>query len=659
MSAPLRVVFLDIRAEDVALLERELNRAGFDFLGHQARAGEGTLAALAVPIDLVFIDCALSNHQALEALGRLRGQGEDIPFIVVAGPSELNRVLEGVRWWADEYLFTDRPARVGLVVRNALELRACREFKRRAEEALRQADESLRASEERHRRQLEFASAINHSLGEGVYAVDRAGRLTFMNPAAERLLGWTEAELLGRNMHQAVHFQHADGTPFRSEDCPLLGVLYTGVPAQVGEDVFTRKDGRLITVAYSSAPIRGSGEVTGAVIAFQDISRQKRLEAQYLQAQKMEALGRLAGGVAHDFNNLLTIISGYGDLLRNHLPEEDPAHPLLSAITTAGDRAASLTRQLLAFSRPRAAAPQVVDLKVMIAETVRLLRRLIGEDVEVVTVSEPDLGGVRADPGQVVQVLMNLAVNARDAMPRGGKIIIETRNFSMDESYVHTRPGLAVGHYVLLAVTDTGAGMPPEVRAQVFEPFFSTKEPGKGTGLGLAVVHGVVKQAGGHVEVYSEPGMGTTFKLYFPRVTGVPDSGPAHAAPAPLPCGSETVLLAADDDGVRPLAAYVLGRCGYTVLEARDGAAAVRVAEEHGGRIDLLVTDAVMPHMGGRELAERLRLACPGMKVLFLSGYAEEGVVGQGAVEAGAAFLQKPYSPASLAAKVRQVLDES
>jgi two-component system cell cycle sensor histidine kinase/response regulator CckA len=326
-------------------------------------------------------------------------------------------------------------------------------------------------------------------------------------------------------------------------------------------------------------------------------------------------------------------------------------------MTKAGERAAGLTRQLLAFSRQAIVEPRVLNLKDVLAETDSLLRRVIGEDIELVTLSSPDAGSVRADPGQITQLLLNLAVNSRDAMPTGGRLTIEIRNVVLDESYTQGHAEARPGHHVLLAVSDTGCGIPAEVLSRIWEPFFTTKEVGKGTGLGLAVVHGVVKQAGGHVQVYSEVGHGTTFKVYLPRVRERPSSGKSYPAVKVMPRGTETVLLVEDEDGVRALASHVLAGCGYTVIEARDGAEAVRVAGEHEGRLDLLVTDVVMPHLGGRELAERLVSRHPGLKVLYLSGYTDDAVVRHGILEAEVQFLQKPYSPSVLALKAREVLD--
>jgi signal transduction histidine kinase/CheY-like chemotaxis protein len=412
-----------------------------------------------------------------------------------------------------------------------------------------------------------------------------------------------------------------------------------------------------VEVSLSSAPLYGDhGEFAGAVRIYVDLTARRRLEEQLHQAQKMEAVGQLAGGVAHDFNNLLTVINGYSELLLAELPRNSAARELLAEIAAAGERAGALTRQLLAFSRRQVLEPKVLSLNAVVGDAERMLRRLIGEDIRLATRLDPALAAVRADPGQVQQALINLCVNARDAMPTGGRLTIETQNVRLDEAYAASRPGVRPGPYALLTVSDTGTGMDEATKARIFEPFFTTKGPGQGTGLGLAVVFGVVKQSGGHIEVFSEPGRGTTFQIYLPQVPG---ETPAARRPtaAPVPRGTETLLLVEDEEAVRALARHVLKSCGYTVLDAADGREAVRLAEGHAGPLHLLVSDVVMPHLGGRQLAERVAALRPDVKVLFLSGYTDDAVVRHGVLEAEFAFLQKPFTPAALAAKVREVLD--
>jgi nitrogen-specific signal transduction histidine kinase/ActR/RegA family two-component response regulator len=390
-----------------------------------------------------------------------------------------------------------------------------------------------------------------------------------------------------------------------------------------------------------------------------DITDRKELEDQVRQAQKMEAVGQLAGGVAHDFNNLLTIINGYSDIIQTQLPADNPMRELVREIGRAGERAASLTRQLLAFSRKQVLEPKVLSLNAAVTDMAQMLQRLLGEDIDLNSILEPGLGRIKADPGQIEQLLMNLAVNARDAMPQGGKLIIETSSAELDESCTQTRPELRPGPYVLLSVSDTGTGMDEATKAHIFEPFFTTKGAGKGTGLGLATVHGIVKQSNGHITVTSALRQGTSFKVYLPVVEEVMASAKSHSGLKPTLNGKETILLAEDEPALRALARHILQMHGYTVLEAGQSDKALRIAEEHRGRIHLLVTDVVMPVMSGRQLAERLVAVRPGLRVLYLSGYTDDAVVRHGVLQAETAFLQKPFTPSSLAAKVREVLDQA
>ena len=395
----------------------------------------------------------------------------------------------------------------------------------------------------------------------------------------------------------------------------------------------------------------------GAVVTFSDITERKHLEQQLRQAQKMEAIGQLAGGIAHDFNNMLTVISGYSELVLATLPPGDPQRGNIEQIKQAGERAAALTRQLLAFSRRQVLEPKVLDLNAVATNMDKMLQRLIGENIALVTVLKPGLGRVKADPGQVEQVIMNLAVNARDAMPRGGKLTIETADVELDEAYARNHITVKPGPYVMLAVSDTGCGMDAQTQTRVFEPFFTTKEKGKGTGLGLSTVYGIVKQSGGYIWVYSEVGRGTTCKIYLPRVEEALGTSQPGAFPASVLRGSETVLLAEDEEVVRSLASRVLRENGYTVLEASNGEEALQLCAQQRGTIRLVMTDVVMTGMSGRELAERLHVAHPEMTVLFTSGYTDEAVVRHGILDTGVAFLQKPFTPDALLHKVREVLD--
>src|SRR5947208_3005627 len=416
------------------------------------------------------------------------------------------------------------------------------------------------------------------------------------------------------------------------------------------------KQGKRFDVDLIARPLEFAGRRARLVLA-RDVSAQRQLEEQLRQSQKMEAVGQLAGGIAHDFNNLLTAILGSTQLLLHSTPPGDPRREDAEEIRHAGLRAAELTRQLLAFSRRQVLAPKVLDLNAVVANVDRMLRRLLGEDVELVTSLQPAAGAVNADPGQLEQVLLNLAVNARDAMPGGGRLSIGTTRVTFQEEPAERRHRMPAGDYVCLAVADTGVGMDETTQAHLFEPFFTTKEVGKGTGLGLATVYGIVKQSGGYIWVYSEVGHGTTVKVYLPRVPGVAEAPAPAAEPKPVRGGDETVLLVEDAAPVRALARRILEARGYRVLDAPDGPSALDLSARHGGGIDILVTDVVMPGMSGRELAERLAPERARMKVLYTSGFTDDAMVRQGVLNAGVAFLQKPFVPDTLARKVREVLD--
>ena len=484
-----------------------------------------------------------------------------------------------------------------------------------------------------------------------ILSTDAAGGVRTWNTAAERLFGWSAAEVLGKPVPTVPAEQ-------RGAYVGLLRRVLGGESLNGVELVRSKQDGTPVTVNLFAAPLRdAAGRVTGVLALFEDVTGVKRLEQQFHQAQKMEAVGRLAGGVAHDFNNLLTAILGSTDLLLETLPADHPGREEAEETRKAALRAADLTRQLLAFGRQQVLAPRVLDLNEVVANMDKMLQRLIGEDVDLRTVLADDLGAVRADPGQLEQVIVNLAVNARDAMPKGGMLTIETANVTLDETYAATHTVVQPGPYILLAVSDTGTGMDAAIKARAFEPFFTTKPKGKGTGLGLATVYGIVKQSGGYVWVYSEPGRGTTFKIYLPRVDAPVQPAQPPVATTGSRQGSETILVVEDQDEVRRLTRRILEARGYRVLVAANGAAALRLAHEQRGSIHLLVTDVVMPGMSGRELGLLLAAAHPTMKVLYLSGYTDESIVRHGVLEPGVAFLQKPFTADVLACKVREVLE--
>jgi PAS domain S-box-containing protein len=507
---------------------------------------------------------------------------------------------------------------------------------------------------ERQRAEAEhvrLVTAIEQS-AEAVVITNPAGDIEYVNPAFTRITGYGREEVLGQNP-RILKSDKQDPAFYQQ----LWATISKGQTWH-GELINRRKDGKLYNEAMNIAPVRGAhGEVTHYIATKQDVTERKTLEVRLQQAAKMEAVGRLAGGVAHDFNNLLTIINGYSALVLDRLNSDDPMRGHLHEIMKAGDRAASLTRQMLAFSRQQVLAPRVLDLNALVADVEKMLRRLIGEDIDLAMVRDSALGQVKADRGQIEQILMNLAVNARDAMPEGGKLVIETANVELDDTYADRHTVVTPGRYVMLAVTHTGIGMDAETQSHIFEPFFTTKEKGSGTGLGLAMVYGTVKQSGGYVWVYSELGQGTTFKIYLPRVEEVAESVQGSEVRGRSVTGSETILLVEDEGAVRALATSVLQDLGYKVLASTSPEDALHIGERHTGAIDLLLTDVVLLGMSGWKVAEHLAFLRPTMKILYMSGHTDYAVARHGVLEAGTAFLRKPFTPASLARKVREVLD--
>jgi len=505
------------------------------------------------------------------------------------------------------------------------------------------AEEALRQSEQRYRQLVESAR-------DAIFSLSLDGKLTSLNHAFETITGWARSEWLGKPFTDLVH---PEDIPFTRD---LLDRSLRGEQPPIFEVRLIRKSGETVTTEYTTTPRMEDGQVVGILGIAREITSRRRLEEQFHQAQKMEAIGHLAGGVAHDFNNLLTVITGYCDLL---LEDESGFHDIaaLNEIQRASQRATSLTRQLLAFGRKQILAPIVLDLNAVVRGMDTLLCRLIGEDITLATRLEAGMRPVKADQGQIEQVLMNLAVNSRDAMPVGGKITIETATVIIDAGSARHDAGVRPGEYVRVAVSDTGCGMDERVKAHLFEPFFTTKEVGKGTGLGLATAHGIIQQSGGHVLVHSEVGQGTTFEIFLPCIQEATVGREIQEPLGSLPPGSETVLLVEDEDAVRDIVRRLLSSDGYKVLEARHGREGLRVCEQYVDTIHLLITDVVMPEMGGRELAEQIALLRPAMKFLYMSGYTDDALVRQGVRSEGAAFLQKPFSLDMLARKVREVLD--
>ena len=531
---------------------------------------------------------------------------------------------------ADQIDYQGRPAWIGIV---------------RDITARKRNEQALRDSEERYRKVLENANDI-------VYTHDFEGNFTSINKAGERVTGYTKEEGLKMNIYDLIVPEQAEkATQMIRQKMKDL------IPTSYDLEIIGKNGGR-ISLEISSQIVQKNGQPVEVLGIARDITDRKHLEAQLRQSQKMEAVGRLAGGVAHDFNNLLTAIIGYSELLMSNPDVDETTRTCVEEIRKAGERAASLTGQLLAFSRKQVLQPKVLDLNIIITNLDKMLRRLIGEDIDLEVVAEPDLWLLRADPGQIEQVIMNLAVNARDAMSSGGRLKIETSNAEFHEESVRTYAEIPQGSYVALQVSDSGHGISEDVLTRIFEPFFTTKEQGKGTGLGLSTVYGIVKQSGGYIYVDSELEKGTTFTVYLPRadeVAGIRESG---ADPDELPVGTETILLVEDELLVRQLVSRTLRASGYLVIEASNGSEALGIGDDYEGPIHLLVSDMVMPKMSGRELASRFAEWRPSMKTLFISGYTDNEISSQDVVDSGVSFLQKPFTPAQLASKVRQVLDK-
>jgi PAS domain S-box-containing protein len=488
----------------------------------------------------------------------------------------------------------------------------------------------------------------------GIALVDMEGRLIKSNPALQAMLGYREEELRNRIF---IEFTHpGDATA----DTGLYQEVVEGKRDHYQmEKRYIRKDGAVIWGRVTVSLVRGQqGERPFTIRMVEDITEQKRLESNFLQVQKMETVGQLAGGIAHDFSNLLTVIKGYSQLSLSELKEGDPLKRNMEEVQRATERAMDLTRQLLAFSRRQVMDMKVLDLNAIITDLSRMLRCIIGEDIELITVLAEDLGRVKTDPGQIEQVILNLVVNARDAMPNGGTLTIETSNVELDEDYARTHIQVTPNRYIRLSVSDTGCGMTPEVMERIFEPLFTTKGKGKGTGLGLSTVYGIVKQSGGHIWAYSEPGQGSAFKIYLPKVEEEIDRVSQRKETGHVSRGNETVLLVEDDLSVRGLASRILREYGYTILEATDGGEAMRLGHDHlNEKIHLLLTDVVMPQMGGKELLKQFKALHPEIKVLFMSGYTDHAITHHPGFNPGEPFLGKPFSPTALARKVREVLD--
>jgi PAS domain S-box-containing protein len=607
----------DLRRYLSSLLSREWT---VDAVADGEAAIERVRAALP---DLVLSDVMMPRRDGFSLLRALRGSPttRGIPVILLSAHAGEESVVAGLETGADDYLPKPFSARELVSrVRGLLEASQAR-------------TSALRASETRFKRLAESGMV-------GITVSDAKGQVLEANDTFLRMVGCSRDELLAGEVVWELLVR-------AGEDPTTASLPWEGE--------YRRHDGRSIPVLVVVAPLENEEHIAIAL----DLTGRKKLEKQLLQAQKMEAVGRLAGGVAHDFNNILSVILSYAEMVGAELRPDEPLLAEVKEIRTAATRGTDLTRQLLAFSRQQVLEPRVLSLDSSVNDMVKMLHRLLGADIKLTVLSDPELFSIKADPGQIEQILMNLAVNARDAMPQGGALTIRTSNVTIDEEYANAHHDVKPGSYVMLAVSDTGVGMDAQTQSRIFEPFFTTKEKGKGTGLGLATVFGIVKQSDGHIWVYSELGRGTTFKLYFPRTTNALKKLPSERPPPESVRGNETVLLVEDDAQVRTLARNILRRSGYVVLEAANGGEALLLCEQHGAKIDLVLTDVVLPLMSGRQIVERLRAIRPKLRVLFMSGYTDDAILQHGLLDSGVSFLQKPLTPTTLRRKVREVLDRN
>ncbi|WP_439630913.1 response regulator [Gemmata sp.] len=616
-------------------IEKQLKSMGYAVAGTAATGEEAVRRAVELRPDVVLMDISLgAGIDGVEAAGLIRQQ-LDVPVVYLTANSDA-ATLQRAKL-TDPFGYVLKPYE-DKDLRTAIEIG---EYRHRMERRLRENEQWL--------------AATLGSIGDGVIATDERGRVRFLNALAGRLTGWAQADATGADVREV--FRIVGEASRRPVANPALESLERAEPTTLAPDtVLIDRAGAERPIDGSAAPIRdASGTASGAVLVFRDTTERRRLEEHLRQAQRMEAVGRLAGGIAHDFNNIMTIITGYSELLLADDRTAPDRHDMVRSIHDAGRRAAALTQQIMAFGRKQMLVPSVLSLNAVVRDMGEMVRRLVGPDIAFATDPAPDLGRVRADPTQIGQVVLNLAANARDAMPNGGRLVVATANAELDEEFARRHPDVKPGRYAMLSVADTGCGMSEDVRAQVFEPFFTTKGVGQGTGLGLATVYGIVKQSGGHIEASSRPGEGTTFRVYLP-VVAEPEPHPAGAAAGPAAPGRETILIVEDEEAVRRMTKMFLSKNGYTVLEAANGTEALAVAGGHRGPIHLLLTDLVMPNLSGREVAERLAAVRTGLRVLFMSGYTEDVAAQQGA-ESAADFLPKPFSRASLTTKVREVLD--
>ncbi len=630
-----RVLMVEDNDNDAVLIKRELGRLTPEPAVQHVRTKPAFAAALeGFAPDAILSDHNIPGFSGWEALELAQRARPDVPFILVTGSLDEETAVRYLKGGAADYILKDRLVRLGPAVLEALGRARQREALHRQERLLRQIIDA------------------NPSL---IFVKDWDGRFVLVNEATAQVYGTTVDALVGKtdadfnpNVEEIAHFLRHD-----------RDVMSSGQPKVIAEEPVTNPKTRETRWFQTiKMPLRAPEEGTATLLGVStEITERKRLEEQLLQSQKMEAVGQLAGGVAHDFNNILTAIVGYTDLLAAELGTNAQQLEDLEEIRKAARRAAALTRQLLAFSRKQVLEPRIIDVNGVVLNLDKMLRSLISENIELKTVLADDLAAARADPNQIEQVIMNLAINARDAMPEGGTVTIETGNATLDDAYAAQHVSVIPGEYVMLAVSDTGCGMDEKTQSRIFEPFFTTKPAGRGTGLGLSTVYGIVKQTGGNIWLYSEPGKGTTFKIYLPAIAALPEDIGKVAPADALPHGGGTVLVVEDDEQLRRLTHRALASQGYTVLEADRGSTALDIARRHKGHIDLLLTDVIMPDTNGRTLAETIRAARPGLRVLYMSGYPDGAIASHGMLEPGVAYLAKPFTTDAVTRKVREVLE--
>ncbi len=667
-----RILYVEHNPADIDLTLRHFAEAAAHLSVEVVRSSGQALSRLGeATFDLVLCDLRMPDMSGLDLLREARRNGPLAPFIVITGKGDEVTAVAALKLGAYDYIVKrdNYLTQLPYAIDNAIARSQLAESNHRLRAELTQRERAeteyarlLSDVQGERQRMAEIIASVHGAVWESWGPPDDPGQRTeFISGYAEPMLGYSVQQWSSTPGFwlRIVHPEDRDRAAREA-----AGFFASG-KSGIHQFRTIAKDGRVVWVeAHSTVVFDDKGNRAGMRGVILDITASKeaeqaraRLEEQLRHAQRMESIGRLAGGVAHDFNNLLTTINGYAELVLTELEPESPLRASLDEIRKAGERAAELTHQLLAFSRRQIIQPRNIALNSLIREDTKLLKRLLGEDIELEAILDPELGQIRGDQGQMHQVILNIAINARDAMPQGGKLALETRNVTVGEGNAREHPSLQPGSYVMLSMSDTGVGMDSETKSRIFEPFFTTKEKEKGTGLGLSMVYGIIEQCGGSILVDSEPGLGTTIRIYLPRIEEpAAQSAEARAEPG-NPRGSETVLVVEDDDTVRHITCQVLRDLGYKVLEAANGDEALRVSEAHRGQIPLLITDMVMPQMDGRELAARMRHLRPEMRVLYMSGYTDDALVRRGPLEPGMSFLQKPFTGRELAQTARRILD--